>query len=140
MAVKAGGGGEGSGGTADDKETSGGTIGGGGSKPQLTAAQKRAQALTAFTSVDSSTLAGFNVLGLGYTPGSMDEEGGILGSNALIYENGKLLVKNDMINSFYSIFKGQQETARAKAASFLAQDTLLGESASRKGTTLGGII
>ena len=139
MAVKAGGGGEGSGGVADEKETSGGVIGTT-NKPQLTTAQKRAQALTAFSSVDTSSLAGFNVLGLGYTPGSMNAEGDVLGDSSLIYENGKLMVRNDMINSFYSIFKGQQETARAKTASFLAQDTLLGESASRKGTTLGGII
>ena len=50
------------------------------------------------------------------------------------------MVKTDMINSFYSIFKGQQDTAKARAASFLAQDTLLGEASSKKGTVLGGVI
>lgn len=102
--------------------------------------QARKNALGFYTNVQSSSLAGFDFTGLGYTPGSLDESGNVLGSSNLIYENGNLMVKTDMINSFYSIFKGQQDTAKARAASFLAQDTLLGEASSKKGTVLGGVI
>lgn len=113
-------------------------------KPGVSEADKRAQArknaLGLYTNVQSSSLAGFDLMGLGSTPGSLDESGNVLGSSNLIYENGNLMVKTDMINSFYSIFKGQQDTAKARAASFLAQDTLLGEASSKKGTVLGGVI
>ena len=100
----------------------------------------RKNVLSHYTSQYASSLSGFNLLGLGATPGSIGEEGAILGNSDLIYENGNLMVKTDMINSFYSIFKGQQDTAKARAASFLAQDTLLGEASSKKGTVLGGVI
>ena len=100
----------------------------------------RKTALGFYSTLANTSLAGFDVMGLGMTPGSLDQGGNVLGNPNLIYENGQLMVKTDMINSFYSVFKGQQETARAKAASFLAQDTLLGESASKKGTVLGGVI
>ena len=134
------GGGEGTGGVSDEKEVSG--------KPSVQgpteAERKRAQrnmVMARFTTYGQSSLAGFDVLGLGVTPGALDDEGAILGNPNLIYENGNLMVRTDMIDAFTGIFKGQNEAAKAKAASFLAQDTILtGTSASKKGTVLGGVI
>ena len=128
------------GGVADENEVGG--------KPGVTgpseAERKRAQRamqLTRFTSYGGSSLSGFDVLGLGVTPGTLDEKGTVLGNPNLIYENGNLMVRTDMIDAFTGIFKGQGEAAKAKAASFLAQDTILtGASSSKKGTVLGGVI
>ena len=101
----------------------------------------RNAAMARFTSYGASSLAGFDVLGLGVTPGFMDAAGGVLGNPNLIYENGNLMVRTDMIDAFTGIFKGQNEAAKAKAASFLAQDTVLtGATNSKKGTVLGGVI
>lgn len=133
-------GGAGTGGVADEKEVGGRPSVQGPSEAERKRAQ-RTTAMTRFTSYGASSLAGFDVLGLGVTPGSMNEEGGILGNPNLIYENGNLMVRTDMIDAFTGIFKGQNEAAKAKAASFLAQDTVLtGASNSKKGTVLGGVI
>lgn len=122
------------GGVADEQEMTG-------TRPTPTPKpDPRKTALGFYSALANTSLAGFDVMGLGMTPGSLDQGGNVLGNPNLIYENGQLMVKTDMINSFYSVFKGQQESARARAASFLAQDTLLGESASKKGTVLGGVI
>ena len=104
-------------------------------------ALRRKGSLARFTPYGTSSLAGFDVLGLGVTPGAINEEGSVLGNPNLIYENGNLMVRTDMIDAFTGIFKGQNEAAKAKAASFLAQDTVLtGTSNSKKGTVLGGVI
>ena len=128
------------GGTADQQE-------GNGDKRHPDASQgtfnrlRRMSSLARFTSYDGSSLAGFDALGLGATPGTLDEKGTVLGNPNLIYENGNLMVRTDMIDAFTGIFKGQNEAAKAKAASFLAQDTILtGASSSKKGTVLGGVI
>lgn len=133
-------GGEGSGGVADEKEVGGRT----GSTRPSDEERRRAQrqmTMARFTSYGASSLSGFDVLGLGVQPGSIDPEGGVLGNPNLIYENGNLMVRTDMIDAFTGIFKGQNEAAKAKAASFLAQDTVLtGATNSKKGTVLGGVI
>ena len=103
--------------------------------------RKRAMRLMRFTSYGGSSLAGFDILGLGASPGSLGDDGKILGNPNLIYEKGNLMVRTDMIDAFTDIFKGQTEAVKAKAASFLAQDTILtGASSSKKGTVLGGVI
>lgn len=103
-------------------------------------ATRRQQAIGLYTYQDSSSLSSFNLMGLGATPGSMDEEGVISGNPNLIYEGGKLMIRTDSINSFLSIFQGQEKTAQARSASFLAQDTLLNGKGSNKGVVLGGVI
>lgn len=98
-------------------------------------------ALSKYTSLSNTALGQFNLSGYGLTPGSMNESGDIAGDTNLVYDNGNLLVRNDMINSFYSIFAAQNKAALAKSTQFLAQDTVLtGDSASKKGTVLGGVV
>ena len=103
-------------------------------------ATKRQAAVGLYTYQDASSLSSFNLMGLGATPGSLDEEGVISGNPNLIYENGKLMVKTEAINSFLSIFQGQEKTAQARSSSFVAQDTLLNGKGSNKGVVLGGVI
>ena len=94
-----------------------------------------------YSALAGTTLGQFNMSNYGLTFGQMDDEGNIIGNDALVYDGGTLLVKNDMINQFYSIFAAQNKSAIAKSTQFLAQDTVLsGESASKKGTVLGGMV
>lgn len=98
-------------------------------------------ALSKYTSLSNTALGQFNLSGYGLTPGQMNASGEVSGDTSLVYDNGNLLVRNDMINAFYSIFAAQNKTALAKSTQFLAQDTVLtGDSASKKGTVLGGVV
>ena len=133
--------GDGSGGTADEKEVAGKPSGVQNPSLEERRRSQRQMTMARFTSYGSSSLSGFDVLGLGVQPGTINQEGGVLGNQNLIYEDGNLMIRTDMIDTFMGIFKGQNEAAKAKAASFLAQDTVLtGSSNSKKGTVLGGVI
>lgn len=98
----------------------------------------RQAALGQYTAVDNSKLAGFDLLSMGAGTTVLGDSG--QGGSDLIMENGKLMIKTSAIDSFYAVFAGQNKMVQSKAASFLAQDTLLGEASSKKGTVLGGVI
>ena len=99
---------------------------------------KRRAILSQYTDIASTGLAGFDVQSLGAGTSVLGDSGQ-WGSD-LIMENGRLMIKTSAIDSFYAVFAGQNKMAQSKAASFLAQDTLLGEASSKKGTVLGGVI
>ena len=103
---------------------------------------KRNSALSGYSEYANTKLATITSNPLDYgmnNPTSLDREG--KGGSDFIYENGKLLVKNESIDAFYSIFAGEKKSANAQKNLFLPQDTVLsGASASKKGTVLGGVI
>jgi len=94
-----------------------------------------------YSTLSGTVLGQFDISNYGLTYGQMGDAGQITGSDSLVYDNGTLLVRNDLINQFYSIFAAQNKSAVSKSTQFLAQDTVLsGASASKKGTVLGGIV
>ena len=104
---------------------------------------KRESLLSGYTLYKGSTLASFDMTGYGIQAGSINENGDLVGNSGMIYDNGQLFVKSDMIAQFYSIFAAQNKSATAKSMQFLGQDTTMlsgGMAASQKGTVLGGVV